>query len=78
MLSIIFVTGMLNDCVLQSILSRLFTVSPVIWLKKIAGHCGKLYHPTDLSVSWAERLEYEATKQIIIEISAVNIDHYAS
>lgn len=35
----------------------------MIWLKKIDGHCGRLCYPTDLSVRWAERLEYEATKQ---------------
>lgn len=55
-----------------------FGVSPVFWLKKVAGHCGKLCHPTDLSVRWAERLEYEATKQIITKLSTVNYDHYAN
>lgn len=40
-----------------------FCISPVIWLKKIVGPCGKLCHPTDFSVRWAERLEYEKTKQ---------------
>jgi len=43
----------------------------VFWLKKVARHCGKMCHPTDISVRWAERLEYEITKQIITKISMI-------
>lgn len=64
--TIIFVTGivqLLELCLPNYPADFFFLVSPVIWLKKIVGHCGKLCHPTDLSVRWAESLEYEATKQ---------------
>lgn len=78
--TIIFVTGIvqllcLPDCPEQMIF---FCISPVIWLKKIEGHCGRRCYSTDLSVRWAERLEYEATKQIITKTSTANYNHCAN